>query len=457
MKTNSLLTEYINKLLEKTGGQNGEFWYRGQTDASWPLQSSAIQRITGEEHKMEELIFYHEDLLRGARLIGGGILNRNGRELGDLELLARLQHYGAATCLLDMTSNFNIALWFACQRASEEGEEDGRVFIVPIFPATEHIDFPEVRDDELEEDIDYFLNPNKRRKNKKESESERKKRQEQNPRKTIEIECPKPRFWFWRPRPSMRRMLSQSSKFIFSSYDISKRTELYDYIKIEGKHKKILLSELEQIQGLKPQDIFSDIPGFASVNARGMPHQFKEYKDHLQAGRIGIREEDFMFAIKHLDRANQLKPGDPDVIFALGEAQLRCAQVEGGDFFGRDATWSHLEGAEDDLQKALRLTRRNELQNQIKEKLKIVKKYKENFENAFRESEEKGRDITMITIQKNHDGKWEWKGTEKDGKVLTVGPFDTVKECEADIKNRGLDKEPTVKVGEGEDINSDRA
>ena len=116
METNNLLVKYIIKLSKKIGKQEGEFWYRGQWDASWPLQSGATQRIAGKKSKPEELISYHEDLLEEARLIEGGNLGRNGRELWDLELLARLQHYGAATCLLDMTSNFNIALWFACQQ-----------------------------------------------------------------------------------------------------------------------------------------------------------------------------------------------------------------------------------------------------------------------------------------------------------------------------------------------------
>jgi hypothetical protein len=38
-----------------------------------------------------------------------------GGELGDLELLARLQHHGAATRLLDCSRNAFVALWFACR------------------------------------------------------------------------------------------------------------------------------------------------------------------------------------------------------------------------------------------------------------------------------------------------------------------------------------------------------
>ena len=102
----SLLIKYIDKLSEKIKFQDGEFWYRGQRDARWHLQSGAIQRIAGKVSKVEELISYHEELLEDARLIGGANSGSNRHELRDLELLAELQHYSAATCLLDMTSNF---------------------------------------------------------------------------------------------------------------------------------------------------------------------------------------------------------------------------------------------------------------------------------------------------------------------------------------------------------------
>ena len=61
----------------------------------------------------------------------------------------------------------------------------------------------------------------------------------------------------------------------------------------------------------------------------------------------------------------------------------------------------------------------------------------------------------MITIQKNDDGKWEWWRVDENAEEQVVGPFDTIAECKADIKRRGLDEEPVVKLGEGEDINDE--
>jgi hypothetical protein len=40
-------------------------------------------------------------------------VNQNKEKLSNLELLLELQHYGAATGLVDFSRDFLIALWFA--------------------------------------------------------------------------------------------------------------------------------------------------------------------------------------------------------------------------------------------------------------------------------------------------------------------------------------------------------
>jgi hypothetical protein len=49
--------------------------------------------------------------------------------LSDLELLLELQHYGAATGLVDFSRDFLIALWFA---AHDNKGKNGKVFVLNI-------------------------------------------------------------------------------------------------------------------------------------------------------------------------------------------------------------------------------------------------------------------------------------------------------------------------------------
>jgi hypothetical protein len=55
--------------------------------------------------------------------------HETGGRLSALELLARLQHFGVPTRLLDFTFNPLIALWFAVE---EDNPADGRVFAIDI-------------------------------------------------------------------------------------------------------------------------------------------------------------------------------------------------------------------------------------------------------------------------------------------------------------------------------------
>ena len=87
--------------------------YRGLANADWEVESSAYRRIKESQGaSLPPIVFqnYIAQLLESAGLHGF-----RERQLSDLELMAELQHYGAATCLIDFTTNALIALWFACE------------------------------------------------------------------------------------------------------------------------------------------------------------------------------------------------------------------------------------------------------------------------------------------------------------------------------------------------------
>lgn len=95
-----------------------EAW-RGHGDASWRIDPSLVRRFkrnAGSDRDPSEATVraLERSLIVRAQRAGFGA------ETGELELLARLCHHGAATRLLDATRNAYVALWFACRGRLEE-------------------------------------------------------------------------------------------------------------------------------------------------------------------------------------------------------------------------------------------------------------------------------------------------------------------------------------------------
>ena len=134
----SPLHRYLNSTYE-LGQTRIRVGFRGHGNSAWHLHSGAVRRLLGklaiaapEDHSAfaSHYVDYHYNtLLTPARQRGFHI--DAGVELTDLQLLAKLQHFGAATGLLDFTLSPLVALWFACQ----ESDADGTVFVLDISPS----------------------------------------------------------------------------------------------------------------------------------------------------------------------------------------------------------------------------------------------------------------------------------------------------------------------------------
>ena len=160
--------------------------YRGLADAAWEVESAAYRRIKPPGGEAPSRVFqnYIERLLDRASL--QGFREREGAKRSDLELLAELQHNGAATCLIDFTSNSLVALWFACR---EEPEKEGKV----VAMATDETkDFSIVTYEDLAKPIKDFLNQGK--------------------------------LWKWTPSGPSNRIVAQGSVFVFGEDKDRKKT-----------------------------------------------------------------------------------------------------------------------------------------------------------------------------------------------------------------------------------------
>lgn len=94
-------------------------FFRGQSDANWGLSPR----------------LFRENLFGAEGILVKRLLHHNPSEFGEnkFENLAKMQHYGLPTRLLDCTSNPLVALYFACV-GSSQAEKDGSVLVFPNMP-----------------------------------------------------------------------------------------------------------------------------------------------------------------------------------------------------------------------------------------------------------------------------------------------------------------------------------
>ena len=218
----------INKYLEQISfflkEKNNFFYvYRGQPSEAYQLNCTAF-RMGGVENTKGSLRENQEKLLDDTKMKGLGYAKGGQRELYDLELLADLRHYGAPSCLMDFTSNFLIALWFACQEASNAlNSNNGKIFIFNCFETDR---FSRVSRKSLSRKIDHFLNEDSTN------------------------------LWYWIPERFNDRLQDQDAVFVFGEPQIEE--DNYKSIVVDSNDKKPILEELEKFFDYSGATLFSD-------------------------------------------------------------------------------------------------------------------------------------------------------------------------------------------------------
>ena len=239
--------------------------YRGLADAAWEVESSAHRRIRMSENlpQVPPVTFqnYIEWLLENSGL--QGFRHRQGRELSDLELLAELQHYGAATCLIDFTANALVALWFACAK------EPGKAGKVVAMATDDSEYFSTVSYDRLKTPIKEFLFQNK--------------------------------LWKWEPSGMSNRMIAQQSVFVFGEGKIEEGE--YKEIEIDTDGKQDIMETLEKSFGITARRLFNDFAGFALWNASSKPYTDFTAEDFFSLGLLSEQQGDDERATYYFEKA----------------------------------------------------------------------------------------------------------------------------------------------------------
>ena len=237
----STLGKYLVQIQDATQIA-GIYAYRGQHDSQWPLHSAATRRLL-EEHGNDVLrdpefptihSNYHRDaLLEPARTRGFG--SEAGRRLSDLEVLAKLQHFGAATGLLDFTWSPLVALWFAC----EDATRDGKLFAVNTNDA---ILVSRISTDEGAQSATAVFSG----------------------------DAGSPQLSYWEPTLSgdaSARILRQRSVFILGRPLLPVNTNVMNELIVLERDKATLRRELESLD-IHEESLFQDVYGFAQASAR---------------------------------------------------------------------------------------------------------------------------------------------------------------------------------------------
>ena len=240
------LTDYINQINTITSSEK-IYLYRGQENEEWQVNSSAYRRLeisnSPLEPESEREYNRFSDLLRPQhrdyliQIVDEIQLKYPStyRGMHSLECMAHLQHNKVATGLIDFTFSPLVALWFACNKESDE-DTNGKVIVLENDSRRiEAIKTMEA----LERDLGTFFDVDREQ------------------------------WYLWAPTLDSRkvdteRMTMQQSVFLFGLPEID-RGMITQEIIIPAEHKESLRTELVKM-GISEKTLFADLLGFFERN-----------------------------------------------------------------------------------------------------------------------------------------------------------------------------------------------
>ena len=231
---------------------DGNYVYRGVSNKDYPIEASTYRRLRNEKGEIrdedktaEKLLQINREMIEDAKRHKHGW--ENDQPPRDLDLLAKLQHSGAATCLIDFTKNPLVALWMACRKSSS-GSVPGKVYAVKIGHGSP---FKEVSSNDVENSINHFFRGH---------------------------EKTGYQLYQWQPDYQDNRMLAQQSIFLFGGgWGEIKGSEA---CVISGQHKQEIWDSLKKSASISEDILFPDFDGFASQRAQNKVYNQPDVSIH---------------------------------------------------------------------------------------------------------------------------------------------------------------------------------
>ncbi len=261
----------INEIAKKS--RDGSYIYRGEPKCYTEVSSSLwrlLNKDMDEEINMIKFDIMIKPDIKGVREIFLEEARRYARDtdIDDFELEAQLQHNGGKTSLIDFTTDYLIALFFACDG---KPTKDGRVILL--------------KQDETTRD------------------------------------------WIEKPKNPEHRVIAQKSIFVQPPEGFIDRCKYGEPIKIRKDLKLPMLDYLRKYHGISPQSIYNDLQGYIKHQTR---HN-EAYKNlrrgqYPRAKGYGTDSKDkYEEAIRYYDKAIALHPAFAQAYYERG---LTCRMKE---------------------------------------------------------------------------------------------------------------------------------
>ena len=271
----------------------GEYVFRGVPNKAYKIQASAYRRPEEDERNFVNFLHTNKDLIRMARQRGYD--HKDGSEWNELDILVELQHFRAATCLIDFSFSAQVALWFACQQEQKKEKNGslvnsdkpphGKVSAVKIKQRKYTEITPDFMKGEDEKRIDFFLNDDA-----------------------------DPQLYYLQPKFQNNRIIAQQSVLLFGNYELEADDECF----IEDGCKKKILTELKRTSGYTEDRLFPDFEGFAWVNRETAPYTATTFQAYKDLGQHAYENDDYDNALEDLSRAIDFETGDAGVYYLRG-------------------------------------------------------------------------------------------------------------------------------------------
>lgn len=275
------LSDFLGWTEENPAPKSGaRMLYRGQSSRKWEVSPSLCRRLRAENNNEKigafELWQRTSVIIRKVRELGHhhkkGESNKSA-----LMLLAELQHFGAATCLIDFTRSPLVALWFACQRCETDPQDPGKVIA---------IDSSECENVMTDKHHDVMKTWKQRALASQNSENQ-----------------DDSRLWTWPPEQLNDRIIAQQSEFVFGKPVIDEADTAKACI-IPANKKDGILSQLKKA-GISEESLFPDFDGFVRTNRHGAVFPNIGGEQHYQEGVECLDNKEYEYALEFFRMARE--------------------------------------------------------------------------------------------------------------------------------------------------------